>query len=395
MIQTMKIYSEKIRSEKIHSKGKKRSIQKALAAAICCAAFVFASCAVQGGDAVRCDWQLSYIGVAEMHTEAQANYLADAYDSVAKYANGTAELSRPEAVHFEWSASVQTEDAEVLQYILEISEQPNFAEPIAYYTTESEYDVYNLYVDADYYWRVTADFGASGKSVSATSYFATEGDAPRNLYVDGVTNVRDLGGWACGDGRVKQGLLFRCGRLNTSSAAEPIVEITEEGKKTMTERLGVRSEIDLRTVGNNEVGGIEASPLGEDVRYFSCPMEWNVSNILTANSGMVATIFSILADEDNYPVIYHCNIGTDRTGLIAFLVNGLMGVSEEDLYRDYLFSNFGNIGGARGLSGIQNSYVATIKKYSGATLQEKIENCLIALGVSQADIAAVRDILSE
>jgi protein-tyrosine phosphatase len=378
---------------------------------ICCAAFMFAfafaSCAVQGNDSVRCDWELTYIGAAETHTEAQANYLADAYDRVAEYANGTEELSRPSAVRFEWSAVPREKGVALQEYALEISAQSNFSDKITYYTTERSYEVYNLCVDTDYYWRVVADFGESGKSVSAPSYFETESDAPRNLYVDGVTNVRDSGGWKCGanngadnglDGgadRVKQGLLYRCGRLNTSYAAEPTVEITDEGKKTMTEILGVRSEIDLRTVANNEVGGITASPLGESVQYFSCPMEWNVSNILTANAGMVGTIFSILANEDNYPVIYHCNIGTDRTGLIAFLVDGLAGVSEEDLYRDYLFSNFGNIGGARGLSGIQKSYVATIQKYSGASLQEKIENCLLDLGVAQADMDAVRAILTE
>jgi protein-tyrosine phosphatase len=369
-------------------------IKKTVIALLCSGTFAFASCTVDLAHWARCDWR-DVTASAEIHTEAQAEYLADAYNSVAKYADGTEELSRPNAVHFEWSASVLTRGTTIEQYILELSKQSNFADPLTYYTTENSYDVYNLYVATDYYWRITADFGKDGKSVSRCYSFTTESDAPRNLYVDGVTNVRDLGGWECDNGRVKQGLLFRCGRLNVSFASEETDEITEEGKKTMTESLGVRSEIDLRKASNNEVGRITASPLGESVQYFSCPLEWDVSNILTENSDMVGTIFSILADEDNYPVIYHCNIGTDRTGLIAFLVNGLMGVSEEDLYRDYLFSNFGNIGGARSVWGIQNSYVATIKAYSGDTLQEKIENCLIDLGVAQADIAAVRAILSE
>lgn len=246
----------------------------------------------------------------------------------------------------------------------------------------------------DYYWRVIADLGTEGKSISDSSSFKTESDAPRNLYVDGVTNMRDLGGWKCGDdSRVKQGLLYRCGRLNKSAVDEVTIEITDEGKKTMKEELGVRSEIDLRKTNDNEVGSITESPLGSDVQYFSCPMEYDGDNLLTDNKKMIAEIFSILANKDNYPIIYHCNIGTDRTGLISFLVNGLMGVSEEDLYRDYLFSNFGKINSARSLRYI-NAYVTTIKKYSGATLQEKTENCLVALGIAKADIDSMRAILT-
>ena len=42
-------------------------------------------------------------------------------------------------------------------------------------------------------------------------------------------------------------------------------------------------------------------------------------------------------------LLLHCSIGTDRTGVICFLINALLGVSEEDLYKDYLFSMFGMI----------------------------------------------------
>lgn len=376
----------------------KRKKLKALGASVLLSGlFALASCSFFpfGTAAVQCYWELEPVEEVNFHTEAQTAYLMDDYTNIGKYASGTAELSRPEAVRLEWSAAPQKNDVTVEEYTLEISSASDFSDKITYYTTDNYANVYNLCIDTDYYWRVTASLSNGETNKSGTSVFYTEGSAPRNLYVDGVTNMRDLGGWETSDGsRVNQGLIYRCGRLNRSESDEVVVEITEEGKKTMLETLGVRSEIDLRKTDNNEVGSITSSPLGEEVNYFSCPMEWNVSNILTANADIVKEIFSILAQEENYPVIYHCNIGTDRTGLIAFLVNGLMGVSEDDLYRDYLFSNFGNIGGSRSLSGIQNSYVATIKSYGGATLSEKINNCLVALGVSQSDIQSVCDILS-
>ena len=51
-------------------------------------------------------------------------------------------------------------------------------------------------------------------------------------------------------------------------------------------------------------------------------------------------IFELLADESNYPIYYHCNAGADRTGTLTFLINGLLGVSYEDLTRDFEVTSF-------------------------------------------------------
>ena len=82
----------------------------------------------------------------------------------------------------------------------------------------------------------------------------------------------------------------------------------------------------------------------------------------------------------------HCSIGTDRTGYIAWLINGCLGLDEEALYRDYLFSNFGNIGSKRTISNIENKYVKTIKNTKGATMREKTINYLLDKGVKQSQI---------
>ena len=39
-------------------------------------------------------------------------------------------------------------------------------------------------------------------------------------------------------------------------------------------------------------------------------------------------------------IFFHCTIGTDRTGTIAYFLEGLLGVSEEDRLRDYEMSYF-------------------------------------------------------
>jgi protein tyrosine/serine phosphatase len=87
----------------------------------------------------------------------------------------------------------------------------------------------------------------------------------------------------------------------------------------------------------------------------------------------------VLADESNYPIFFHCAIGTDRTGTLAYLINGLLGVPEEDLYYDYCFSNFGaiytdNAPELRTPKTLQSDdkVAAVINATQGRTLQEKI-----------------------
>lgn len=51
----------------------------------------------------------------------------------------------------------------------------------------------------------------------------------------------------------------------------------------------------------------------------------------------VAEVFNgVLAREESYPVLWHCTQGKDRTGLLTMLTLFLLGVSEEDVQRDYL-----------------------------------------------------------
>ena len=55
-------------------------------------------------------------------------------------------------------------------------------------------------------------------------------------------------------------------------------------------------------------------------------------------------IFSYLADRNNYPFYIHCSAGADRTGTLCALINGVLGVSEDDLIRDYELTSFSKQG---------------------------------------------------
>ena len=358
-----------------------------------CALFLFCACDNQ----VQIDWQLTNVGIdVSCHTQAQAAYIDGDYTKISTYAKGTQELSRPQPVNFSWSAGSNGVAASAESYTVELSLSYDFTESIKYETDETQIDVYNLLLDSTYFWRVTANLEGGKKSVSAASMFITSAAAPRNLYIDGITNARDLGGWKTSTGSVKQGMIYRCGRLNESKSSEVKIEITDKGIREMKEVLGIKTEVDLRT-DEYERGGISSSPLGDGVKYVNIPMEGVANkNCLTDEifHPAIREFFKLLADESNYPIAFHCDIGTDRTGFFAFLINGLAGVDENDLYRDYLFSNFGNIKGSRGIDNIKG-YVNTIKSSQGATLSEKIEYCLTNIvGVPKAEIDALRAIMT-
>ena len=162
----------------------------------------------------------------------------------------------------------------------------------------------------------------------------------------------------------------------------------------MRNYLNIKSEIDLRLIENNEVGSYEKSALGSGINYYQCPMSYD-GNILVNNKNMVKNIFDLLSDKTNYPLIYHCNIGTDRTGLITYLLNGLLGVNQEDLFIDYEFSNFGLINGTRSKESIKKTYVKTIDETEGETLSEKISNYLQEIGITSNQIETIKEIFIE
>ena len=165
--------------------------------------------------------------------------------------------------------------------------------------------------------------------------------------------------------------------------------------------FGIKNEIDLRQTQavneKDESGGLTASPLGSSVQYRPFPMYYADKLVTDAsNKAQIRQIFALLADESNYPIYFHCSIGTDRTGMIAWMVNALCGVSEKNLWRDYLFSNFGAIGGTRTRSNNESAYVNRIKAKDGDTFAEKTYNFLKDyVGVSESDLQSVIRIMKE
>ena len=220
------------------------------------------------------------------------------------------------------------------EYSVYFSENENFQDAIIYKSTIAELKNVGVFIpNRTYYWKVVGDNGVESK----IDKFHVADLPMRVLTVEGAANIRDVGGWNTLDGKkVAYGKLYRGGMLNGHNGGP---KLTEEGIYTMSQRLGIKLELDLRSASDSS--GQTTNYFNEEARYEMVSLG-QYDSILSAGSTKSALkqIFELLADENNYPIYYHCNAGADRTGTLTFLINGLLGVSYEDLTRDFETTSF-------------------------------------------------------
>lgn len=355
-----------------------------LAFSICLAQF--AACS---GSKIATSVYVSGSEVLDVNSETLRSYLNDAPENIAKYANGRSHSSFPAPINIVWKygGAAGTE-----KYRVYISENSSFIDALVFETENNYLKVYNLKIGCQYYYKVEV-VSSKKTETGKTESFTIKSSAPRNIFIDGVENFRDLGGWKTENGSVKQGLIFRSARFNESLSSYVRSEIEEDGLIELNERLKIKSEIDLRTVTDNETGGLtDKSVIGEKVAYYSCPMVYG-ENIFESGRETVKKVFEIFSDRNNLPAVFHCNIGTDRTGFIAYLFNGFLGVTKDDLLRDYLLSNFAFISASRFIDEIKDKYVDKLDGYRGDTLKEKIRNYLLDCGVTETALDEIERIM--
>lgn len=284
------------------------------------------------------------------------------------------EVCTPPALHFTWTGSAEN-------YILKISKEASMTDARTYETTTNELDVYNLETGTTYYWQVSA-----GDKVSPVATFTTE-QYPRYVRIDGVRNMRDLGGYTTLNGkRVKQGLIYRSANFDS---------ITKVGKLQLSEDLHIKTDLDFR-------GDDAKQSLGKDVQYVQIPIKWYSGVFPKEEAKLIGNVFKLFAKAENYPIAYHCAIGRDRTGTVSVLLLGLLGVDEETIMKEYLMTLHSAAGGYSSsvhdslytaMSGFMDGLAAYGKK--GASFQKQVEGFLLEAGVTKAEINTIRTILLE
>jgi Protein tyrosine/serine phosphatase len=180
----------------------------------------------------------------------------------------------------------------------------------------------------------------------------------RYFKLDGAYNFRDVGGIKTAEGKIlKQGVLFRSDELSKLS----------NNDLTIIKDLKIKTICDLRT--NNEIKShkdripqnlnislvnIPLSDQNREVSHLQFFLHLTFQNkkidfekFITDHyyrnaferTGQIKKIFSLLANANNLPLLIHCTVGKDRTGLTSALVQLLCGVSKEDVLQDYLLTN--------------------------------------------------------
>ncbi len=220
-----------------------------------------------------------------------------------------------------------------------VADNPDYEDALTYSVSGSStsYDIYNLIPGKHYYWKVTSTAGDAG-----TGEFLTTGRR-RFLKVDNVCNVRDLGGIPTADGtkRIKYGMIFRGGEMNGyhKDYEGRFCRIDKNGIQAM-EKLGIKAILDLRT--DSEAVDITVSPLGEGTDYIRFTTANQFYYDKCWNSDVYIDAFQWAIDElrKGKPVFFHCIFGADRTGTLAFLMEALLGVGENQLAIDYELTSF-------------------------------------------------------
>ena len=227
-----------------------------------------------------------------------------------------------------------------------------------------------------YYYKVEAD-----GEVITCGHFTIEGTL-RMIHLDSGSNVRDLGGWSTEDGKsVRYGLIYRGGELHAGKQTTLSTSDLEELK-----RLGIAAELDLREDVDFKAGTVNYSALGTTAPYYYFNQTEFGSGALKNYAKKYHNAFSFMTKnlEAGQPTYFHCIWGADRTGAMAFLIEGLLGVSRSDIYKDYELTSFSKAG-SRVKSGLDSKFAYILDTYSGNTQQEKFYNYLNTYAEVPAD----------
>ncbi|HEU5013442.1 MAG TPA: tyrosine-protein phosphatase [Roseiflexaceae bacterium] len=165
----------------------------------------------------------------------------------------------------------------------------------------------------------------------------------RHIRLAGTHNLRDVGGYPTVEGRQT-----RWGALLRSDSLQAL--LTESQQALVT--AGLQTVIDLRS--EEEITRWpNVFAASEDVRYYNLPLTSSPGmyegttpptlfdlyrDYLDHHHDELRAIFEAIAAPEAAPVLVHCFIGKDRTGLVTALALSAVGVPDEIIADDYALS---------------------------------------------------------
>jgi protein-tyrosine phosphatase len=169
----------------------------------------------------------------------------------------------------------------------------------------------------------------------------------RILPMTGASNFRDLGGFLTIDGgSTRWGRLFRSDTLHELTPSD-ISELRNMGLRTIID-LRTRTEVELTgrgLLGAEPAAYFHLSVIDEDggeSRGIPAPSDGDISNrylwYLEIGRDALTKALMLIADVANYPMVFHCAAGKDRTGVLAALVLEIVGVERASIVEDYVLT---------------------------------------------------------
>jgi hypothetical protein len=150
---------------------------------------------------------------------------------------------------------------------------------------------------------------------------------PRRVPFERAFNFRDLGGYAIDGGRtVRWGLVYRADGTNRIEGAD----------LARVAGLGIRTVLDLRTRG--ELDRDEQVPLPHVLFDAVDFLAGRYLAMLEQGASSITGALETISDAERLPLVFHCSVGKDRTGVLAAVLLSVLGVSDDDIAADYALS---------------------------------------------------------
>ena len=233
------------------------------------------------------------------------------------------------------------------------------------------------------------------------------GDYPRTISMGGIGNVRDEGGYVTSYGvRTNQGLIYRGMEIIDVSISGHSVNYSEAVEEANQKYMNILHEIDLKGDDNFNAGNKSCLKQADGTTPIKFShLQVHAYDDFLKNSVTLShlpDIFHIFANADQEPVYFHCWGGADRTGMVAFFLNAILGVSYTDLIQDFEITTETNNKRCH----MHNSDNAHFPKFlnefinktdygydATKSVNKNCEQFLLKNGVAAADIEKIRSIM--
>jgi protein-tyrosine phosphatase len=177
---------------------------------------------------------------------------------------------------------------------------------------------------------------------------------PRVIPFENIKNFRDLGGYKAGSGKtVAWRRLYRSGDPMVMSAAD---------KTRLKNDIKIKTVIDLKSPGDTEKIRIIRVLEELGIKYFNLPFrpddpeyykqeleyyrtlgnlgETYMRRISYDSFGRrLIQMLEVIADPAYHPLVFHCGVGKDRTGMLAAILLNVLNVSDKDIIIDYAITD--------------------------------------------------------